>query len=278
MKRIAMIASACALTAAPVFAQNQDLLGGIVGQVQTNAKATAFDSAVESQAPGATVLTDQLSTEQKAGLFDLGVENAGTIGQVGAATGGTGGGLGTGAAVVGTASALGGVGAAQQAQPTYQQQPVYGQQPAYVQQPAYRQQPVYCQQTGYAQPVVTDAYGNATTAPAQPVYEQTGTVQPHQTAVDAYGNTVVTQAAQAVQPNYVTQTGAVQPAPVYVPPQTTAYGTTQQQIPAPSYNPPSQVGSGAATQSQSGLSYDPNSGQVTVGADAIQSIGTLITN
>ena len=253
MKRIAIFTGVLVLTAAPALAE--DLLGGIFGEVQTEAKATAFDTAVESQAPGAAVLTDQLSSQQKAQLFDYGVDNADTLGQAGSVMGGSGGSLSAGAAALGAATVTGGGG---------QQQPVYGQQPV-----------PYGQQQIYGQAVATDAYGNALTTAPQATYEQQTIVQPaYGQAVDVYSNALPTPP----QPTVAAQTVYGQPAVTnYVQPATIpSYGATQQAIPAPSYNPPSQIGAG--TQAQSGLSYDPNSGQVTVGADAIQSIGGLISN
>ena len=196
MKRIALIASAVAFAAMPASAEN--LLGGLLGQAQTNVKATAFDSAVESQAPGAKVLTDNLSAEQKAQVFDYAVDNSGTIGQAGSVLGGTGSG-GSGAALLGAGAAAlgGGYATSQQPQPVYgQQQPVYGQQPAvqtYQQQPAvqtYQQQPAV--QTFQQQPAAT------TFQQPEGAYQQPGAT--NQSALGSYQQPAQVNAYQQPAP------------------------------------------------------------------------------
>ncbi len=188
MKR-SIITLCAALAATSASAQSLDSL---LGNFQNKAKASAFDAAVESQAPGLAGITSQLSDSQKAQLLDLGLENAGTVGQVAAGASALG--------VLGTATGV-------TAQPT---QPVYGTttvQPAY-QQPA---QPVYgatTVQPAYQQPT-QPVYGATTVQPAyqqptQPVYGTT-TVQPayQQPAQPVYGATTVQPAyQQPAQPVY----------------------------------------------------------------------------
>ncbi len=176
------IVTICAMLAT-TSASAQGGLEGLLGQFQNKAKATAFDAAVESQAPGLSGLTSALSDSQKAQLLDLGLNNAGTIGQVAA-----------GASALGAVTGLGAT-AQQPAQPAYGAQPVppgyqqpaqqvYGAQPTYqqpaqqvygqpAQQPAYQQpaQQVYgqpAQQPAYQQPA-QQVYG---AQPAQPTYQQ----------------------------------------------------------------------------------------------------------
>ena len=192
----------CALLAAtPASAQG---LGDLLGQVQTNAKASAFDAAIGSQAPGLSGLTQNLTAAQKARLLDLGIENAGTLGQV--AAGASALGLGAGALTRQPAAA-----------PAYQQQPqviapAYGTvAPTYQPQvvaPAYGTvAPTYQQQP------VAPAYGTvAPTYQQQPVAPAYGTVAPiyqQQPITPAYGTTTQTYAPQPVTPAY----GTVQPAP-----------------------------------------------------------------
>ena len=143
--KTAIVTLCAVLAATSASAQG---FGDLFGQVQTNAKASAFDAVVGSQAPALSGLTENLSADQKAQLLDFGLDNAGTIGQVAAG-----------------ASALGlGTGLMQQpAAPA----PAYGTvAPAY-QQPA-APAPVYGMATPtYQQPVVP-AYGTTTTTYAQP--------------------------------------------------------------------------------------------------------------
>ena len=118
MKHI--IVTVCAmLTATSASAQG---LEGFFGQIQNRAKASAFDAAVQSQAPGLSGLTSALSDSQKAQLLDLGLNNAGTVGQVAA-----------GASVLG---AVTGIGAGAITRPVAPAQPIYGATTA---QPAYQQ-------------------------------------------------------------------------------------------------------------------------------------------
>ena len=253
MKRIAMVTGALALAATTAQADDSLLggLGGILAPAQNQVKARAFDSAVESQVPGAAALTDNLSDEQKAQLFDYGVQNAGTVGQSGVLGGGAGG---------GTAGALGALGAAALGtgavtqQPAYQQPQVYGQQPAYQQpaygQPTYQQPQVYGQQPAYQQPAYQQPQGYA----PQPTYQQPQAYQQPQ----VYGQ----------QPTYQQpQVYGQPPVPVYGAPQ--GYGAATGVAPQPV--------APAAPVEQSGFSYDPSTGKVSVGADTIgNALGAIV--
>jgi len=237
MKRAILASCTCALLAtAPASAQNLgDLLGtlqggetsgaGLLDQVQNTAKASAFDALIGSQVPALSGLTQNLSAEQKAMLFDLGADNMGTLGALG--SGGT---LATGAAALGLVPQAGAQQPAtarpnyatipqpvqpayarpqptyQPSAPAYQQaQPPYGAvQPTYQPQPTYQQtQPIY----GSAQPVyqqIQPAYGAATVQPTQPAYGTT-TVQP------AYRQTQPAYGTATVQPVYAQPTYQAQP-------------------------------------------------------------------
>ena len=141
---LALLAS---MIAAPASAQSLD---GLLGSFQNKAKASAFDAAVASQVPGAKGLTDQLSDSQKAKLFDLGVDNAGTLGQAGAAIG-----------------VLGGVAGAATAQPQQAPAPAYAAPSTVYAQPA----PTYAQPAPvYTQPAPATTY--AAPAPAPQTYIQ----------------------------------------------------------------------------------------------------------
>lgn len=95
----AFIAAAILLAAPSAQAQG---LGELIGQVQTTAKASAFDMVVGSQVPALSGLTGALTPEQKAQLFDLGAENAGMLGSLGTLdSAGSLGALATGAAALG---------------------------------------------------------------------------------------------------------------------------------------------------------------------------------
>ena len=157
------IVTLCAVLAAT--SASAQSLGDLFGQVQTNAKASAFDAVVGSQAPALSGLTENLSADQKAQLLDFGLDNAGTIGQVAAGASALGLGTGMMQQPAAPAPAYGTVA------PTYQQPaaaaPVYGTvAPAY-QQPS-APAPVYGTATPtYQQPIVP-AYGTTTTTYAQP--------------------------------------------------------------------------------------------------------------
>ena len=143
--KTAIVTLCAVLAATSASAQG---FGDLFGQVQTNAKASAFDAVVGSQAPALSGLTENLSADQKAQLLDFGLDNAGTIGQVAAG-----------------ASALGlGTGMMQQpAAPA----PAYGTVAPTYQQPA-APAPVYgTVAPTYSQPIVP-AYGTTTTTYAQP--------------------------------------------------------------------------------------------------------------
>jgi len=266
MKRIILASCACALlSAAPALAQSGlgEFLGqmqggaqtgGLLGQIQNTAKASAFDAVVGSQAPALSGFTDNLTAEQKARLFDLGADNMGTLGALGSASGGSAGTLGTlatGAAALGLVPQMGASTQTdnstirQPVQPAYNRpQPTYPPASTTYRQPAYQaqpQQPVY----GTAQPTYQQPVYQA--QPQQPVY---GTVQPtyQQPAYQAQPQQPVYGAAQPTyqQPAYQAQPqqpvyGAVQPTyqqPAYqAQPQQPVYGTTQPtyQQPAPTY-------------------------------------------
>lgn len=197
--RTAIVTFCAILATTPASA---DGLGDLLGQVQTTAKASAFDAVVGSQVPGLSGLTSRLSDGQKAQLLDFGLDNAGTIGQV--AAGASALGLGTGILQQPGTSAPA---------PTYETVA-----PTYVQPAA----PAYGTATpAYRQPMApASAYGTVTTYP-QPV-----------APAPAYGTAVPTYPQPAAQaPAYGTAAPAYQQ-PTYVAPSpaTAAPAPTQQDM------------------------------------------------
>lgn len=172
MKRILLMASTMVMLVGPASAQG---LEGLLKQVETKAKSSVFDAAVESQLPGAGALTKHLSDEQKARLFDLGVQHSGTLAQVGAATTGGLGGASKGAAGAATAATIGQIllpQARPQPQQTYQPAPSgswgTGNRSYAPANPQYAPAPV-------PQRVVAPAYAPAAPRP-QPTYEHIGSL------------------------------------------------------------------------------------------------------